>query len=261
MKTGFIRFFILLLLSSCGEEGMVSYISTDIDKMIGEQVKNQINDNPKQFKILDEDEFPKAYGRLNHIKNEILNSGIVKHKDDFTWELKIVDDTAVLNAFCVPGGFIYVYTGLIKFLDSEDQLAGVMGHEIAHADLRHSTRQLIQSYGISFLIKFIFGYDGGGLVNIVANLTGLKFSRTHESEADMQSLKYLYHTEYDARGVKGFFEKLNNENKNPQIMEFLSTHPEPENRIQKIDDEFKLLGGKEGKLFSKEYIELKRSLN
>jgi predicted Zn-dependent protease len=261
MKYSIIVFILVLFVSSCGEEGVISYVSTDIDKMIGEKVKEQINNNPDQFRILDEDEYPKAYERLNHIKTEILNSGLVKHKDDFTWELKIVDDTSVLNAFCVPGGYIYVYTGLIKYLDSEDQLAGVMGHEIAHADLRHSTRQLIQSYGISLLIKFIFGYEGGGLINIAANLAGLKFSRSHESEADMQSVKYLYQTPYDARGVKGFFEKLNKENKNPQILEFLSTHPEPENRIQKIDDEFKLLGGKEGKIFSKEYEELKNSLN
>ena len=261
MKIGFLGFFIVLLLASCGDEGVVTYLSTDIDKMIGEQVKEQINDNPDQFKILDSDDYPNVYERLNHIRIEILNSGMIKHKNDFAWELRIVDDTAVLNAFCVPGGYIYVYTGLIKFLDSEDQLAGVMGHEIAHADLRHSTRQLIQSYGISLLVKFIFGYDGGGLVNIAANLAGLKFSRSHESEADLQSVKYLYHTEYDARGVKGFFEKLNKENKNPEIVEFLSTHPEPENRIQKIDDEFKLLGGKEGKIFSKEYEQLKKSLN
>lgn len=251
---------LIMLLSSCGDEGIVAYVSTDLDKMIGEQVKNQINDNPEQFKILEEDEYPKAYARLNHIKSEILNSGMVKHKEDFTWELKIVDDTTILNAFCVPGGYIYVYTGLIKYLDSEDQLAGVMGHEIAHADLRHSTRQLVQSYGLSLLIKFIFGFDGGGLVNIAANLAGLKFSRSHESEADKQSVIYLYHTDYDARGVKGFFEKLNKENKNPQIIEFLSTHPEPDNRIQKIDDEFRMLGGKEGKTYSREYEDLKKSL-
>jgi Zn-dependent protease with chaperone function len=261
MRFSIVIFILVLFISSCGEEGMVSYVSTDIDKMIGEKVKEQIENNPNQFRILDGDDYPKAYERLNHIKIEILNSGFVKHKNDFTWELKIVDDTSVLNAFCVPGGYIYVYTGLIKYLDSEDQLAGVMGHEIAHADLRHSTRQLIQNYGISLLIKFIFGYDGGGLINIAANLAGLKFSRSHESEADIQSVKYLYHTPYDARGVKGFFEKLNKENKNPQIVEFLSTHPEPDNRIQKIDDEFKLSGGKKGKMFTKEYIELKRSLN
>ena len=261
MRFSIVIFILVLFISSCGEEGMVSYVSADIDKMIGEKVKEQIENNPNQFRILDEDDYPKAYERLNHIKIEILNSGFVKHKNDFTWELKIVDDTSVLNAFCVPGGYIYVYTGLIKYLDSEDQLAGVMGHEIAHADLRHSTRQLIQNYGISLLIKFIFGYDEGGLINIAANLAGLKFSRSHESEADIQSVKYLYHTPYDARGVKGFFEKLNKENKNPQIVEFLSTHPEPDNRIQKIDDEFKLLGGKKGKMFTKEYIELKRSLN
>ena len=61
---------------------------------------------------------------------------------DFDWELKIIHDDETLNAFCAPGGYIYVYTGLIKFLAHEDNLAGVIGHEIAHADLRHSTQQL-----------------------------------------------------------------------------------------------------------------------
>jgi len=73
-----------------------------------------------------------------------------KHKDDFAWQVKIIDDPETLNAFATPGGYIYVYTGLIKFLDTEDQLAGVMGHEIAHADLRHSTRQMTSSYGVSY---------------------------------------------------------------------------------------------------------------
>lgn len=261
MRIAFLYTIFIILLSSCGNEGVVYFISTDIDKMLGEQVKEQINNNPEQFNILDEDDNPKAYNRLNHIKNEILESGKVIHRNDFSWELKIIDDTSMLNAFCVPGGYIYVYSGLIKYLDSEDQLAGVMGHEIAHADLRHSTRQLIQSYGLSMAIKFIFGYDGGGLLGIATNLVGLKFSRSHEIEADKQSVIYLYNTEYDARGVKGFFEKLNQQKNNTQVLEFLSTHPEPENRIQKIDDEFKLLGAKEGKKFNKEYDELKKSLN
>lgn len=261
MRLVSIGFIVLLFISSCGGEGIVSYVSTDLDKMIGEQVKEQINGNPEQYKILDEENYPEVYERLNHIKSQILNAPELKHKDDFAWELKVINDTSVLNAFCVPGGYIYIYTGLIKYLDSEDQLAGVMGHEIAHADLRHSTRQLIQSYGLSFLIKFIIGYDGGGLINVAANLAGLKFSRSHESEADKQSVLYLYHTDYDARGVKGFFEKLEKENMNPQISEFLSTHPEPDNRIQKIDDEFKLLGSKEGKKYRKEYEDLKKLLN
>ena len=77
---------------------------------------------------------------------------------------RLIDDDKTLNAFCTPGGFIYVYTGLIKFLDSEDQLAGVMGHEIAHAALRHSTRQMTKVYGVQTLLQVATGRaDPGGV--------------------------------------------------------------------------------------------------
>ena len=68
-------------------------------------------------------------------------------------DLRIIHDDSTLNAFCTPGGYIYIYTGILKFLDSEDEFAGVLGHEIAHADLRHSTRQMTKQYGVQILLR------------------------------------------------------------------------------------------------------------
>ena len=125
---------------------------------------------------------------------------------------------------------IYIYTGLIKFLDREDELIGVLGHEMAHADRRHSTRQLTKSLGISVLLDAVLG-ERQAAEQIVGALVNLKFSRSHESEADEYSVKYLCNTAYNSDGAAGFFIKLQNQ---PTPPEFMSTHLSPKNRIEDL---------------------------
>ena len=118
-------------------------IEDDIE--LGAQLDAEISSNPKEYgPILDADDpaNAEAYDHLMTITDTLLASDDVQYRDDFVWELHIIDDDDVLNAFAAPGGYIYVYTGLIRYLDQEDHFAGVMGHEIAHADQRHSTQQL-----------------------------------------------------------------------------------------------------------------------
>ena len=93
-------------------------------------------------------------------------------------------------------------------MDHEDELAGVMGHEIAHADLRHSTQQLTQAFGLGVLLAILVDGDPGLLTEIAASLVNLSFSRSDESEADEASVEYLCNTNYAADGTAGFFEKL-----------------------------------------------------
>ncbi len=203
------------------------------DAELGLQVKQEIESNPSQFPILKESSNREAYQIIRSMTNEILNSGKVHHRNDFAWEVKIIDDDKTLNAFCTPGGYIYVYTGLIKYLDKEDQLAGVMGHEIAHADQRHSTRQMTKMYGISVLASALSG-NGEQLAAITAGLINLKFSRTHETEADNYSVHYLSGTKFNCAGAAGFFEKIQSGGGGGQPPQFLSTHPNPTNRVQNI---------------------------
>lgn len=154
----------------------------------------------------------------------------LKYKDEFVWDITIINDDETLNAFATPGGYIYIYTGLIKFLDSEDELIGVLGHEMAHADRRHSTRQLTKSLGISVLLDAVLG-ERQAAEQIVGALVNLKFSRSHESEADEYSVKYLCNTAYNSDGAAGFFIKLQNQ---PTPPEFMSTHLSPKNRIEDL---------------------------
>jgi predicted Zn-dependent protease len=167
--------------------------------------------------------------------------------------LRIIKDDTTQNAFCTPGGFIYIYTGLIKYLESEDQLAGVMGHEMAHAEKRHSTDAMTREFGIDILLKIAFGDSANQLINIGKGLTQLKYGRDAETEADMCSVEWLYKTSYNAVGAAGFFEKIERQGNTSSIPEFLSTHPNPNNRIANMKKRWQELGSKTGKTYTERF--------
>ncbi len=248
---------LVILFSSCGN----SWIPLSLDDTLGSNSAAQINNGMPGMEVLDETDYPEAYEYLNNLKSKILASGKVKHGEDFKWELKIIKDDSVLNAFCLPGGYIYVYTGLMKYLETEHALAGVIGHEMAHADLRHGTTQLVKNMGLSLALQLIFGGDASQLVNIGANLIALSFSRSDEKDADMKSVEYLYNTELDARGTGVFFKKIQKDGKNPEIVEFLSTHPNPDNRVEEINNKWMELGGKKGLENRQKYQSMLKTLN
>jgi predicted Zn-dependent protease len=202
------------------------------DIELGKQVATEIESDPAKYPILKESENREIYQYLNGLRDEVLNSGKLTYRDEFEWKLHIIDDDGVLNAFATPGGYIYIYTGLIKFLDSEDQLLGVLGHEMAHADQRHSTRQLSKSLGVALLLDAVLG-KRDAVEEILGALVSIQFTRSHESEADEYSVKYLCPSPYNAAGSAGFFKKMENQ---PQPPEFLSTHPSPSNRVQQITE-------------------------
>lgn len=206
------------------------------DKNLGLQADQQISSDPKQYPILDPNKYAEVYAYINKVRNNILNSGKVDYKDEFAWKIKVIHDDKTLNAFCTPGGYIYVYTGILKFLDSEDQLAGVLAHEIGHADMRHSTRQITTMYGVQAVVEVaelvLLGQTSPLLTQVSTSLIGLKNSRNHETEADQRSVLYLCGSPYNADGAAGFFEKLNKQGQSGGVPQFLSTHPNPDNRIE-----------------------------
>lgn len=222
----------LPLLFSCNGDGSgkINLYTIEDDIELGRQLRDEIASDPTTYPVLSETQYPEAYDHLYEIRDEILASGAVFHADDFDWELRIIHDDETLNAFCAPGGYIYVYTGLIKFLAHEDNLAGVIGHEIAHADLRHSTQQLTQTFGLSVLLAVLTDSDPGLLGELVTGLINLSFSRSDEREADEASVDYLCNTAYAADGTAGFFEQL----EGFELPQFLSTHPSSETRVEDI---------------------------
>jgi len=221
----------VLFLSGCGSsENALNLFTLEDDIALGNQVKDEIEGDSSTLEVLDSSAYSTLYRYLYAIRDSLLNSGQVKYKNDFPWRIRVIHDDSTLNAFCAPGGFIYIYTGILKYLDAEDQLAGVLGHEMGHADLRHSTRQLTQMYGVQTLIGLIAG-DREFIRQVTSSLIGLSFSRAHEKEADECSVKFLCSTSYNADAAAVFFEKIAKEGgiRPPEI---LSTHPDPGNRIE-----------------------------
>jgi predicted Zn-dependent protease len=244
----FLGFIITSMFSSCKKDEGLNIFSVKQDMEFGQQMDSMIMANPSDYPVLDKQEYPGAYLHLDRIKDAILDSDDLNYDDKFVWKARIIEDDEMLNAFATPGGYLYFYTGLIKYLDNESQFAGVMAHEICHADKRHSTETMTKVYGASILLNVLLGKDPSKLAEIAADLAlglgSLKFSRNHEYEADEYAVRYTYDTSYDPKGVAGFFIKLEDENAAGGSPEFLSTHPDPGNRVEEIIQHWENLGSR-----------------
>jgi Zn-dependent protease with chaperone function len=165
----------------------------------------------------------------------------------FPYTFKVVKDPSI-NAFALPGGPTFVNTGLIAAADNEDQLAGVMAHEISHVALRHGTNQASKANLIQLPAMLAGAMTGGSMlgqlaqvgVGLGANSVLLKFSRTAESQADLNGAQIMASAGYNPIEMARFFEKLEAQGGHggPQ---FLSDHPNPGNRMKAIQDEIRYL--------------------
>ncbi|MDF7811107.1 M48 family metalloprotease [Hymenobacter sp. YC55] len=234
-------------------------IQQDIE--LGAQVAKQTDSTYRaKGQLLERSSNARAYQLLDGVVKRVLDNGNLKYRTQFPWDVQIIKDDQTQNAFATPGGHIYVFSGLIKFLDDENQLAGVLGHEIAHADRRHSTQLLQKQYGVSILLGVIAGNNPNQLVQMAAGIGQLKFSRTYETEADKYSTIYLNGTRYySCDGAAGFFIKAEKQG-GGGTPEFLSTHPNPGSRITNIQKSAQQLGCTGRNVNNANFQELKRLL-
>ncbi len=271
MKT-FFRSGILLLsftglffLSSC-DDGKLNIFAVDEDIQMGREVTAEILANPSEYPILDEAQNQEAYQHLRRIRDQVIasgkQSGELRYGDRFDWDVFIIDQD-VLNAFALPGGNTFYYSGLIKYLEDEASFAGVMAHEFAHSDRRHTTNRMTKIYGYQVVLSMILGNNPSLAAEIATDLAlglqALAFSREDEYEADEYAVKYIYPSELDSRGVAYFFEQMELE-EGSDWMVYFSTHPHPSDRIEKIYEHQQALGGKEGARHAERYQAFKNSL-
>ena len=178
-----------LLLSSCG--GNVNLFSKQQDVQFGQQMQAEIAKRPGDYPVLNN---PTIRNYVQGLVNKIVSASTVTNKD-FNYSVTIIQDDKTVNAFTLPGGPIYVYTGLLKFVDNEATLAGILAHEVTHADHRHSTQQMTKQYGIEQVTALALGNNPGLAAKIASglaeNLGMLQFSRTDEFEADATSFDDL----------------------------------------------------------------------
>lgn len=253
------------LMISCDEDGGINFFTVEQDIEFGEEFHLQLIANPTEYPIIDPADAPDAYQHLERIRNALITSPNLKYAEKFSWDVYLIDNDTVLNAFCVPGGKMYFYTGIIEFLENEAQFAGVMAHEMAHADKRHSTKIMTKQYGFSLLLSALLGDDPSVLAGIAADLAQglgtLYFSRDNEYEADEFAVKYTNDASGDndfyPKGIAGFFEMMGTQSTS---LEFLSTHPDPGNRVEAINTVWIGLGSPAGETYDTRYLSFKNSL-
>src|SRR5713101_7819302 len=168
----------------------------------------------------------------------------------YPWQFRCVNSKEI-NAFALPGGYVFVNRGAIEVSDNEAQLAAVMAHELSHVALRHGTAQASKAQimqGAAGIFGGIFGGSTGGAlltqgVALGAGSVLLHYSRSDETQADVLGTQTLYDAGYDPRAMAQFFEKLEAETQGKNPPQFLSDHPNPGNRVERVDEEIDKLGG------------------
>jgi len=167
---------------------------------------------------------------------------------NFDWEYILIDNKKVRNAWCMPGGKIAIYSGMLEVTKNKNGLAAVMGHEIAHAVAKHSIERASRAQLLSAGTQIIDMISGGKLsqvnrttgINTVGLLSQLgimyPFNRKQESEADYLGLIFSSLSGYDIRETTKIWERMKEFNKGKTPSEFMSTHPSHDNRIKKIKD-------------------------
>lgn len=192
---------------------------------------------------------PKADAYLTQLGKKLV-AHLPTGGAEYPWEFHCVNDKSI-NAFALPGGFVFINRGAIEAADNESQLAGVMAHELSHVALRHGTNQATKAQIGQGAIGLLGGILGdSGMAAAITQLSAfgassilLKYSRTAETQADVMGTQVLYDSGFDPRGLAQFFEKLQAESAGKGPPQFFSDHPSPDHRIERVDEEIEKLGG------------------
>jgi predicted Zn-dependent protease len=213
--------------------GKVDWYSMEKEIAMGKQYAMEIE---RQSKIVDD---PIIAEYVNRVGQNLVRNSDVK----VPVQIKVLQ-TDEPNAMALPGGFFYVNTGLLKLAENESEIAGVMGHELAHIACRHATRQMTRANIANLAtlpLIFMGGWTAYGIYqasSLAIPLGFLHFTREFESEADMLGLEYMYKAGYDPNGFVEMFERLESmEKRKPgTISKAFSSHPPTGDRIVKVQE-------------------------
>ena len=221
-------------------------MSVEDDKALGEKA---YADEMSKAKIADN--HPQA-PMVKEVVNRLVQVAQHDVSTQFDWEVHIIDDPKTVNAWCMPGGKMAVYTGILPVTKDATGLAVVMGHEIGHAVARHGTERISQQYGAELLLGYLAG-DYANLAGPIAQLAVfMPWGRKQELEADHIGLMYMARAGYDPRQAVEFWERMASGSQGAPP-ELLSTHPSDAHRIEQLQQlmpeavkEYQAAGGHAG---------------
>jgi beta-barrel assembly-enhancing protease len=217
------------------------FISDEQEVQMGDKFKAQILADPTQYP-----QYKNTNARTDSvikyveaIGNKIVDVQHDRKKADLHFDFTLIDNDTMINAFAVPGGHVFVYTGLLKAAKSGAEVAGVMAHEIGHVTMRHGANQLMKAEAFDVVNQVLFGNDSASIASAVtkicANLLFLKFSREDEYQADSCAVAYTVAAQYNPYGSVHFFETLKAKYGGGMgPFEMVSTHPDTDKRISEV---------------------------
>jgi predicted Zn-dependent protease len=219
--------------------------SKEQDVQLGKESAAEVE---KKMKVVDNSELQAYIGTVGKKLTSSADAG------EFPYSFKVVVDKSI-NAFALPGGPMYIHTGLLAAADNESQMAGVMAHEVSHVALRHGTNQASKQQMLQLPAMLVGQTTGsGGLlgtlsqlgINLGANSVLLKFSRGAETEADLLGTRLMHNAGYNPAELANFFRKLEAEggNQNKLVEMFMASHPNPGNRVQAVQKEARSLSSR-----------------
>ena len=236
----------LLLVAGCASSGVnkgqINIISLEEEWQLGQQLERDI---ARQMPLV-EDRAALAY--VNAVGQRIVRQ---TELGQLPWEFHIVANKEV-NAFNIPGGHVYVNSGLIEATDDVAEFAAVLAHEISHGVSRHGTEQLTRAYGISALGSVLLGQNPRVYEEILAQVLAqgsmARFSRSAENEADNLGVRYMYEAGYDPQGMVQMFRGLLEQRRRQpsSVEQFFATHPLTEERIANVQKEITALPQRAG---------------
>lgn len=247
-----------LLTAACGSGGGAgdfNLISIEEEWQLGAQLSQDI---ARQVRLSND-------ATLNNYINNMGQRIVAQTPAPFNrlpWQFHVVDDPAI-NAFAIPGGHVYVHTGLIANADNAAEVAGVMAHEISHVTARHSTEQISRQYGLSVLAGVALGNNPGALAQIATQILAggalARFSREAEREADERGIQAMAAAGYNPIGMATMFEELLEHRKSRPggVEQFFSTHPLTEERVRDARNRAQRIGDR-GTLDEPGFQEAKR---
>jgi predicted Zn-dependent protease len=229
---GFILIFLYCAVNPVTGKRELMLLSESDEIQLGKQTDSQVVES---YGIYDH---PDLTAYITQLGNRIA---VLSHRPNLKYEFRLLD-SPVINAFAVPGGYIYITRGILAYLNSESEFAGVLGHEIGHVTARHSAKQYTQAQmaqlglgvGMIFSEKF---RQYANLTQFGVGLLFLRFSRDNERQADELGVEYSTKAGYDATHMANFFvtlEKINPEADQSGLPAWFSTHPNPADRVNTI---------------------------
>lgn len=221
--------------------------SKEQDVQLGKESAAEVE---KQMQIISD---PRIAGFIESIGRKLLEAPEAE-AGTYAFSFKVVNEGSI-NAFALPGGPTFTHTGLIAAADNEGQIAGVLAHEISHVVLRHGTSNVSKANLLQIPAMLGGALGGGGMlgqlaqlgVGLGANSLMMKFSRNAETDADLLGTRIMHRVGYNPVEMARFFEKLEAETgKQGRLSEFFASHPNPGNRVKKVQDEITLLPKRNG---------------